>query len=186
MRNVRPSRAAVSPPRSANDPRQQLPVAASPSMLAGCGNVIARGKILENFDVGDQPGAGENTFQQVVTENATVGNSAGKSGLEGVHVVDAFAAVRPLLEEVLVNVGNGRCVGVDAGWRSRKTRWINRAIPRGGKRLASPGAGGRRSPRPRGGTRDRAFGRLSGCAIFPIRRFAAPMGSRVSVSRVMT
>ena len=106
-------------------------------MLAGRGNIVARRKILENFDVGDQPRACENTFQQVVTENATVGNSAGKSGLEGVHVVDAFAAVRPLLEEILINIGNGRCVRVDAGW-ARENALINRAIPHGGKRWRHP------------------------------------------------
>ncbi len=115
-----------------------MPVAARPSVLAGCGNVVTRRKIFKDFDIGDQPRAGKNTLQQVVAENRAFRDTARKRRLEGIHIVNALAAVGALLEQVLINVGHGRCVWVDAG-RAREHALIQRAIARGGKRWRHPG-----------------------------------------------
>src|SRR5208282_4638552 len=109
-----------------------------PSVLAGCGNVVTRREIFKDLDVRNQPRAGEYALQQVVTENAVVGDAAFESGLERIHIVNSLAAVGTFLEEILINVGNGSCIWVDAGW-AREHALINRAIPRGGKRWRHPG-----------------------------------------------
>ena len=84
-------------------------------MLAGCGNVITRWKIFKDLDVGDQARASKYALQEVVTENGAFRDTACESGLEGIHVVNTLAAIGALLEQVLIDVGDGRCVGVDAG-----------------------------------------------------------------------
>ena len=79
--------------RAAQDPRQQLPVAAGPSMLPRGGDVVARRKLLDQFDVRDQAGARESSFEKIVTQQRVVGNAARQRGLEHVDIVNPFAAV---------------------------------------------------------------------------------------------
>ena len=57
----------------AEEPRQQLPVAARPAMLARGGHVVARGKLLDDLDVGGEPGARKDALEQVVAEQRAVG-----------------------------------------------------------------------------------------------------------------
>ena len=52
----------------ADQPRQQLPVAAGPAVLAQGVDVVARGKRLDDLDIGGKTGAGEDALEQVVTE----------------------------------------------------------------------------------------------------------------------
>ena len=52
----------------AQDPRQQLPVAARPAMLARGGYVISRRKFLNDLDVGNQTGARKYSFEEIVAE----------------------------------------------------------------------------------------------------------------------
>jgi hypothetical protein len=48
---------------AAEDPRQQLPVAAGPTVLAGGGDVVAGREVLDDLDVGDESGAREDAFE---------------------------------------------------------------------------------------------------------------------------
>ena len=84
-------------------------------MLPRGGNVVARRKLLDQLDVGDQARARESSFEKIVTQQRVVGNAARQRGLEHVHIVNPFAAVGAFIEQVLVNVGNGERVRVDAG-----------------------------------------------------------------------
>ena len=133
-RNIRP---AAGGRRLAHEPRKQLPVAARPSVLARCGHVVTRRKILKDLNVRNQPRAGKNTLKQVVTENRAFRDAACECGFEGIHIVDALAAVGALFEQVLVNVGHRGRVWVDAG-RARKHALIKRTILRGRKRRRHP------------------------------------------------
>ena len=76
---------------NAQDPWQQLPVAAHPAMLARGGDVVARGKFLDHFDVGGEAGARENAFEQVVAEHRAVRKAAVERGVHRLHVQEALA-----------------------------------------------------------------------------------------------
>ncbi len=101
-------------PKAREDPRQQLPVAARPAVLARRGDVVASRELLDDLDVGDQTGAREGALEQVVTEQAAVRHAPGQRRLEDVDVVDAFAGEGPLTEQILVDVGDRRRVGIHA------------------------------------------------------------------------
>ena len=62
----------------------------------------------------DQARAGEHALEQIVAQHRVVGHAALQRGLEGVDVVDALAGVGALAEQVLVDVGDRRRVGIDA------------------------------------------------------------------------
>src|SRR5213078_4559349 len=103
----------------AQDPRQQLPVAARPAMLARGGYVVSRRKLLNDLDIGDQTGARKYPFEEVVAAQRVLGYTAGQRGVEGVEVIDALAGIRSLTEQILVDVGHCSCVRIDAT-RARK------------------------------------------------------------------
>ncbi len=97
------------------DPRQQLPVTARPAVLAGGGDLVVRGELLEELDVGHQPGARERALEQIVAQQRVLGDPPGERGLERIDVVDAFSGVRAFTEEILVHVRHGSRVRVDPG-----------------------------------------------------------------------
>ncbi len=108
---ARPARRAMRP---AQDPGQELPVASCPAVLACHGVLVARGRLVEELDVGDQARSGEGALQQVVAQQRVLGCAIGQRLLEGIDVVDPLAGVGALTEEVLVDVGDRGRVGVDA------------------------------------------------------------------------
>ena len=115
--------------RAAEDPGQQLPVAARPAVLARRGDVVARGELLDHLDVGDEPGAREDALEEIVAQQRVLGHAAGERRLEGIDVVDALAGVGAFAEEVLVDVGDRGGVGIDAARAGE--RCAGRASPRG-------------------------------------------------------
>ena len=95
-------------------PGQQLPVAASPAVLTRGGHVVARREFLDDFDVGDQSGPGEGALEEVVAEKCSLGHAIGERRLEGIDVIDAFAGIGAQPEEILVHVGDGGRIRIDA------------------------------------------------------------------------
>ena len=95
-------------------PGEELPVATRPAMLANGGDQVARRELLEQRDVGDQPGAREQAFEEIVAQQRVLGYPAGERPLERIDVVDALAGVGPFGEEVLVDVRHGGGVRIDA------------------------------------------------------------------------
>ena len=97
----------------AADPRQKLPIAARPAVLSAGVHVLAAGKIFDDLDVRGKARAREGAFEQVMAEQGVVGHPAGQGRREGVDVIDAFASERPFVEQVLIDIGNGRRIGLD-------------------------------------------------------------------------
>ena len=83
-------------------------------MLARRGDVVARRKLLDDLDVGDESGPREDPLEEVVTEQGVLGDPAGERRFEHVDVVDALAGVRAFPEQILIHVGDGERVRVQA------------------------------------------------------------------------
>jgi hypothetical protein len=62
-------------------------------MRARGGHVVTRWIFLDYLDIRDQSCAGEDAFEQIVTEQRALRHAAGERLLEGVHIVDALADV---------------------------------------------------------------------------------------------
>ena len=112
---------------SSEEPRQELPVAAHPAMLARRRDLVARREVLDHLDVGDEARSREDTFEQVVAQHGVLGHATFQARLERVDVVDALARERSLVEKILVNVGNGEHVGIEAA-RRREDPLVERVI----------------------------------------------------------
>jgi hypothetical protein len=84
-------RADVAP---AEYPGQQLPVAAHPAVLAQRRDVVARRKVLDDFDVGGEAGAREDAFEEVMAQQRALRHAARERGFEGIDVIDALAGER--------------------------------------------------------------------------------------------
>ncbi len=97
------------------EPAEELPVAADPAVAPRHVGGVARRRLLDHLHVRQQPGAGVAAFEQVVAEHPVGRQPLAERALEGVDVVDALADERALAEHVLVDVGDGARVGVDAG-----------------------------------------------------------------------
>ena len=83
-------------------------------MVAPRGDVVAGGELLHHLDIGSETGAGKDAFEQIVAEQCRIGYAAGQRGLEGVDFVDALARVRAFADEILVHVGDGSGIRIDA------------------------------------------------------------------------
>ncbi|MNB96793.1 hypothetical protein D3C75_440060 [compost metagenome] len=107
-----PSRARARRPW--HQPRQQLPVTADPPCTAlGVGGV-ALGVVLVQAHIADQARACIAAFQQVVAEDAVLGQATLQCMLEGVDVIDALAHEGPFVEQVLVDVRDHARIRIDA------------------------------------------------------------------------
>jgi hypothetical protein len=82
-------------------------------MLALARDVVAGWKLLDDLNVSGEAGARKNALEEIVTEEGIFGDAAGECYLEGIDVVDAFTCVGALTEEVLVDVRDGRRIGID-------------------------------------------------------------------------
>ena len=109
--------AALTP---AYQPREQLPVPPRPAVLARARHVVAGREFLDDLDIGHERGPGKDAFEQIVAEESALGGPPGHGRLERVDVVDALAGVGPLAEQVLVHVGHGRGVRIQAWENSRR------------------------------------------------------------------
>ena len=116
------------------EPWRKLPVAANPAVQPPRRGEIARGVVVEHFDVGDEPRARERALDEVVAQQRVLGEAAGGRALEHGDLVDALARERPLAEQVLIDVGHGRRVRIDARVAGEDCR-VARAV-RAGERDA--------------------------------------------------
>src|SRR4030095_721640 len=88
----------------------------SPPVLPGGGDLVIGRELLEQLDVGDESGPGEDSLDEIVAQERVLRDAAGQSGGERVHVVNALAGVRALPEEILVHVGDRGGIGIKPGW----------------------------------------------------------------------
>jgi hypothetical protein len=82
-------------------------------MLALASDVVAGREFLDDLNVGGEAGAREDSLEKIVAKEGIFGDAAGECCLEGIDVVDAFAGIGSLAEEVLVDVRDGRGIGID-------------------------------------------------------------------------
>ena len=99
----------------AEEPLGDLPVSTDPAVFAaGVGGVVG-GVVVDDFDVCDEAGAGVGAFDEVVGEEGVAGESAVEDLMEDADFVDAFSGEDAFAEEVLIDVGDGAGVDVEAG-----------------------------------------------------------------------
>jgi hypothetical protein len=102
-------------------------------VLAGRGDRVVRGKLVEELDIGDESRPCEDAFKQVVTQQGILRHPPGKGRFERIYLVDPFPDIRTLAEKVLVDVGDGGGVRVDAT-RAREDALEKRAFTIGRER----------------------------------------------------
>ena len=152
--------------------------------MASRGNVVAGWEFLHHLDIGGETSTGEDALEQIMAEQGRVRHPAGKRRFESVDFIDALAGIGAFADQILVHVGCGGGIRVDAVHAGKDTleqrafaadrqRWRDARLQHGIARQ-----------HPAGGNVE--CGRLSGCAILPIRRCTVSRGSRVSASSVMT
>ena len=90
--------------RARPQPREDLPVAAHPAVLAADVAEIGRGHVLVDLHAAQQRGTRVGALQQVVAEDEVFGEAPVEGLSEGVDVVDALADERALAEEILIDV----------------------------------------------------------------------------------
>jgi len=69
---------------------------------------------LIHHDIGDQPDAGVDPLEQVMAEQGVLRRAAVQAALEGIDVVDALAHIDAAAEQILIDVGDGIGVQVQA------------------------------------------------------------------------
>ena len=161
---------------------QQLPVAARPAVHARGGHVGMEGRVLDQRDVADRRAARERAFEQVVAEHPAFGQPAAQHRVHRAHVEQALAGEGAFAEQVLVDLGAGRAVGVDAALAGEQPVEAACARRRRQRRhharlqdavAAEHAAAGGVQP-----------GWLCGCAATPTSSRRRPGGSWVSLSSV--
>ena len=152
-------------------------------MMPASVDVVARGKVLDDFNVRGEARASERPLEEIMAQQSRVRRPSCEGGLERIDIVDALARIGALAKHVLIDVRNRRGIGIDAAV-ARKDLLKERAIAAVGQRGRDPRL---KNPvalddTPPGSKR----GRLSGCAILPISRRTVSRGSLVSESSVKT
>src|ERR1700738_841378 len=97
------------------DPAQNLPVAAHPTMIAAVVSAEVTGIVVNEFDVGDQSGARVRPFDEVVTQQVVLRKAVFEGLAQNIHFVDALAGKTPFTEQILVDVGDGAGIDIESG-----------------------------------------------------------------------
>ena len=118
---------------ASKNPRQQLPVAARPPVMANGAHVIPGREFLDDFDVRGEAGAREHALEEIVTEEGGVRRTVRERGLERVDVVNALSGIGSFAEQILIDVGDCRGVGIDSA-DAREDSLEQRAFPAHGQR----------------------------------------------------
>ncbi len=83
-------------------------------MLAAGLDLVRGWLFVEQLDIGSERRSREQALEQVVAEQAILGHSLRERRDEGVDIVDALADERTFAEQILVHVGYGRRIRIDA------------------------------------------------------------------------
>ena len=71
-------------------------------------------RVLDQRDVGHRGAARQRAFEQVVAQHLALGQAAGQHRVHRLHVEQALAGEGAFAEQVLVDLGAGGAVRVDA------------------------------------------------------------------------
>ena len=99
---------------SAHQEGQQLPVSAGPAVQARSRHVGMVRRAFHQGDFADCRTASERTFEQVVAEHLTFGQAQRQCTVHGLHIQQALAGEAAFAEQVLVDLGAGGAVRVQA------------------------------------------------------------------------
>ncbi len=113
-------------------------------MFASSEDKIRGGKIVEQVDVRDEAAAGVGALNQIMAQDVVFGERISHGLLKGVYVVNALARERADAEKVLVNIGDGRRIGIEAGGAAedaREPRLANSCHRQADARLQDPVTG---------------------------------------------
>ena len=77
-------------------------------------HIGVRGGIFNEGHIGHGGAAAHGAFQQVMAQHLPFGQTARQDRMHGLHMEQALAGERALTKEVLVNLGRGGAVGVNA------------------------------------------------------------------------
>ena len=106
-------------PLQRRDHRQQLhedlPIPADPAMLTSGVGQHARREVIHELHVGHERTTRVEPLEQVVRQHRVLADPAIEGSHERIHVVEPLAHECAFAEQVLIGVGGGRAVGVDAG-----------------------------------------------------------------------
>ena len=76
---------------------------------------VARWVFLVQLHIAQQPGPRVAPFQKIVAEDPVVGETPVQCPLECINIIDALADEGAFTEQVLVNIGHGTRIRIDAG-----------------------------------------------------------------------
>ena len=100
------------------NPRQQppenLPITTDPTVSPPGIGEIARRVVFVHHDIALKTRAAVASLEQIVAENRVFGEDTA-AVLKGIDIVDTLADERPLVEEILVEIGDNTGVGIDPG-----------------------------------------------------------------------
>ena len=83
-------------------------------MQTGGGHIGMRGGVLNDGDIGGHRAARQRALQQIVAEYLAIGQALAQHGMHGLHLQQALAAEAAFTEQILVDLGAGSAVGIDA------------------------------------------------------------------------
>ncbi|SPU76735.1 Uncharacterised protein [Brucella suis] len=118
-------------------PRQKLPVATRPAVVARHIDIIAGRVIFHDLDVANECAARITTFKKIVAEQRVFRHAAFKRCLKGVDIVKALAGKRALAEQVLIGIGYGKDIRIDTAI-DRKDALEEGRLVAGRKRRRNP------------------------------------------------
>ena len=73
---------------------------------------IVVGKLFEEFHVRGQSDTDMRSFDEIMTEQPLLGETARQYFVEGLNVIDGFPVIDRFAENVLIDIGNRLAVGV--------------------------------------------------------------------------
>ena len=107
---------------SASQPRQQLPVAAHPAMLAHCEIRICRGQIFIENKIAGKCCPPVQTLEQIMAENVIFRNAPCHYAMQCGDIVNTLADKDPGTKEVLIDVRHCPTVDINCGIAAIKMR----------------------------------------------------------------
>ena len=95
-------------------PARNLPIPANPAVPAAHVRAVAGGIFLVQLHIAQQSRPRVAPFQKIVAEDPVLGEASVERPLERIDVIDPLADERAFTEQVLVNIGDGARIRVDA------------------------------------------------------------------------
>ena len=177
------TRLAIGAGHARQQPRRDLPVAANPAMAPADVGRIAAGYSSNSITSLTKPERAYAPSSRSWLRIAVFRQASADGFAQGVDVVDPLADERAFLKNILIDVGDGARVGIDArlaGEEAGEPRAAGAGHADADARLKNAVALGDPA------ALSSKIGRFSGCAIVPTSCRAASRGSCVSLSSVMT